>query len=242
MKNINKDILNDYSNVISYNCTKKIIEQMEKCICKIKINKINATGFFCKIPFPDVNNMLPVFITNAQLTNKFDKVFKIYIEEENEERIINLNNHRMTYTDKEKYGVTIIEIKEEDNIKNYMELDDIIINDIIGNNNKNNNYIDKTVYIIQYPEGELSVSYGIIDDICKNKKNDFQHKCTTKDGSLGSPILDATNNKIIGIHKKTKKEEIKFNKGTFLNEPIKEFITKFNNKNNNNSNENLLKI
>ena len=59
--------------MISYECSKKIVEQMEKCICKLKIDEIEATGFFCKIPFPDKNNMLPVFITNNHVINKFDK-------------------------------------------------------------------------------------------------------------------------------------------------------------------------
>ena len=55
----------------------------------------------------------------------------------------------MKYTN-EEYDITIIEIKEEDNIKNYLELDDIIINDILNNNNKNKEYINETIYIIQY--------------------------------------------------------------------------------------------
>ena len=32
----------------------------------------------------------------------------------------------------------------------------------MNNINKNDKYKDETVYIIQYPEGKLSVSYGII--------------------------------------------------------------------------------
>ena len=34
---IKEKLLNEYPNVISYECTKKIVEQMEKNICKIKI-------------------------------------------------------------------------------------------------------------------------------------------------------------------------------------------------------------
>ena len=52
-------------------------------------------------------------------------------------------------------------------------------------------------------------------------------------GSSGSPILNINNNKIIGIHKEGTKQ---YNKGTFLNYPIKEFI-----KLNTNNNEILLK-
>ena len=112
---------------------------------------------------------------------------------------INLND-RIKYTN-EEYDITIIEIKENDNIKNYLELDDKIIEDILNNNNRNNKYIDDTIYIIQYPEGKLSVSYGILNSIYEDEKYNFNHLCSTKGGSSGSPILNI-NNKIIGIHKK----------------------------------------
>ena len=61
------------------------------------------------------------------------------IKDELDFKKINLNN-RMKYTNKE-YDITIIELKEKDNIKNYLELDDNIINDL------NEEYIDKTIYI-----------------------------------------------------------------------------------------------
>ena len=138
----------------------------------------------------------------------------------------------MKYTN-EEYDTTIIEIKKEDNINNYLELDDIIINDISNNINKNKEYINKTIYIIQYPENNLSVSYGILDNIYEDKKYDFNHKCSTKFGSSGSPILNISN-KIIGIHKEGYNN--KYNIGTFLNYPIREFIQL-----NINNNEVLLK-
>ena len=53
--------------MFSYECTKKILEQMEKNICKNKIGKEQGTGFFCKIPFPDRKNMFPVLITNNHI-------------------------------------------------------------------------------------------------------------------------------------------------------------------------------
>ncbi len=56
-----ESLLTGMPNVISFECTRKIIEQMEKTICKIKIGEMQGTGFFCKIPFPNKNNMLNVF-------------------------------------------------------------------------------------------------------------------------------------------------------------------------------------
>ena len=58
----------------------------------------------------------------------------------------------------------------------------------------------------------------------EDKEYNFNHKCSTKDGSSGSPILNIKN-EIIGIHKGG---TTKYNVGTFLNYPIEEFIEKYN--------------
>ena len=241
MEENKESLLTDYPNVIQYECTKKIIEQMEKEICRIIIGKNKGTGFFCKIPFPNQNNMLPVFITNnhiinKDLLNKKDTKITLYIKEEENEKELILNK-RMKYTN-EEYDITIIEIKEEDNINNYLELDDIIINDVLYNKNKNIEYINETIYIIQYPENKLSVSYGILDKIYEDKKYNFNHKCNTKEGSSGSPILNL-NNKLIGVHKVGTQ---KYKKGAFLNYAIKEFIRLNNNNNINNNNKNEITL
>ena len=59
-----------YPNIISYEATKIIIDQMEQNICKINIGNFQGTGFFWEIPFPDRNNMFPVFITNNHIINE----------------------------------------------------------------------------------------------------------------------------------------------------------------------------
>ena len=221
-----ESFLTGYPKPISYDCNKKILEQMEKNIFKIKIGNEQGTGFFCKIPFPNKENMLPVLMTNNHIINenilyKNNEKIDLNIKGEKDIKTINLNN-RLKYTNKDQ-DITIIEIKKEDNINNYLKLDDKIINDILNESNENKDYIDKTVYIIQYPEGELSVSFGIIENIFEDKKYDFMHKCSTKKGASGSPILNIINNKLIGIHKKGLKA---YNKGTFLNYCIKDFIAK----------------
>ena len=45
---IKADILNGYPNIISYECSKKKIEQMEKNLFKIKIGKKQGAGYFIK--------------------------------------------------------------------------------------------------------------------------------------------------------------------------------------------------
>ena len=66
-------MINVLSKPITYEKTKVILKQMETCICKIKINDINdiyGTGTFCKIPYPNKNNFLPVLITNNHIINE----------------------------------------------------------------------------------------------------------------------------------------------------------------------------
>ena len=211
-------------NVISYNCSKKIIEQMEKNVCIIRVGEAQATGFLCMIPFPDANNFLPALITvdfilDDNLINKKDQIISLNFNEDI--KILNLNE-RIKYTNRE-YGTTIIEIKKEDNINNFLELDESIINDIMNNDNRNEHFIDETFYAIQYPQGELSVSYGILDKIFQDKKHKFAHRCSTKGGSSGSPILNMKN-KVVGIHVQGEIRK-NHNIGIFLNYPIKDFIT-----------------
>ena len=107
----------------------------------------------------------------------------------------------MMYTN-EKLDVTIIEIKDNLNNK-YLELDDEIINYFKLNKNEeesdiNNIYSTDSIYLINYPENkEVVVSYGQPPDF---SKSEIFHKCSTKEGSSGSPILLINNQKLIGIH------------------------------------------
>ena len=224
MEEIKEKNLVGYPNTISYQCTKKIINQMENCICKFSIGNNQGTGFFCQIPFSNYKNKLSVFITNNHLIdeealNTNDQKINLNIRGENNLKILNLNGRlKHTY---EEYDTTIIEIKEKDQINNYLELDEFIINDIQNGINRNFDYQQKTIYTIQYPDGELSVSYGVLSKIPENNPFTFHHLCSTKYGSSGSPILNI-NNQVIGIHRASSQNN--YNLGTFLNYPIKEFI------------------
>lgn len=89
-------------------------------------------------------------------------------------------------------------------------------------------YIKKSIYILHYPNHEkVSVSYGIIHDINKQKNWEAFHLCSTDKGSYGSPILNINNNKLIGIHRGSDNKH-GFNKGIILIFPFKEFISKRN--------------
>ena len=221
-------IIQGSPNIISLESSQKIIEQMKKNVCQIQSDESQGTGFFCRIPFPDMNNMLTVLITNNHIINEEllyedDAEILIYTENDKNTKKINLNN-RIKYINNH-YDITIIEIKEQDKIFDYLELDDNILENLLNNShtNLNDSFADETVYLLQYPEGILSVSYGVVKNLHEDKKYIFTHMCSTKGGSAGSPVLNLNTNKVMGIHHSgISKKNIA--QGTLLNEPIKDFI------------------
>ena len=60
--------------ILNNDQTKIILAQLENSVCKIYETKDNktATGFLCKIPFPDQLNLLPVLITNNHVIKTED--------------------------------------------------------------------------------------------------------------------------------------------------------------------------
>ena len=220
-KSFNKEhLILDHPFPVSLENTKKIIFQMQNCICQIFKNGLNGTGFFCKIPFN--NNYLPVLITNNHILKEedIDNNKNIELSFLGEMKKINkkiiINDSRKKYTNPD-IDISIIEMKPEDGIKDYLEIDD----DDTNNEFLESEYKNKSVYIVHYPKGELSVSYGVIKDIIDEKR--INHLCSTEEGSSGSPILSLKTLKIIGIHCGGF-DNSKFNSGIFIRYAIKEFI------------------
>ena len=202
--------------------TRTILEQMEKSVCKI-ISDRNGTGFFCKIELN--NKKIPVLITNYHIINdKFldsEKKIKIYFG--NECVPIKLNKDRKVFSSShEEYDIMILKIYENDEFQNinYLNIDDNLFK-----RNSELIYEDRSIYILHYPNGneEVKVSYGY--GIKEKNQNNIIHKCKTSNGSSGSPILNLSTNKVIGIHKsffnnKESKEDC-YNLGTLLKYPLK---------------------
>ena len=224
---INEKELNDYPKPIFFEATKKILDQMKKCICQIIDGANRGTGFFAKLFIN--GKLVKVFITNNHIINKY------YLETK-KEIIINIYDKPKeikikgkVFITEEENDVTIIEVSEKEEIYDYLELDDYIFHE-----NRINEYIGNSVYLLQYPSyndiQKLAVSYGIIKDSDKEKKFNFQHYCCTNYGSSGSPILNINNNKIIGIHTK-RAEKNNYNFGTFLIYALNQFIEAYKSKN-----------
>ena len=160
--------INKYLIQVSLDNTNKIVSQMKNCICKIYKKGGTATGFFCKIPFN--NDFLPVLITNNHVINDNDISNNICVDlsiNNSIKKKIKIDNSRKKYTNSEKnIDITIIEIKPEDGIINFLEVDGNIYKDIFELE-----YSNELIYIIHYPKGELSISYGLIKEINDKKKN-----------------------------------------------------------------------
>lgn len=43
---------------------------MKTCVCKIENNNNSGTGFFCKIPHPNLSCQIPVLITSYKVIGK----------------------------------------------------------------------------------------------------------------------------------------------------------------------------
>ena len=216
---------------VTFEKTKIILDQMENYTCLIKINNTNGTGFFCNIPYNE--KKIPVLMTNHHVLYDKSNIIrdnKFLIQLKNRNDVLKFDENRIIYFNKE-YDISIIEIKKEDKIDNFLELDDNLLSkDPLL-------YKNESIYTIQYPLDNLSVSYGIVKDI---QDFDINHTCNTVEGSSGSPILNLVNNKVFGIHKDASKQ-FNYNIGTFLKEPINDFINIISN-NINNINNNINNI
>ena len=210
-------------NPITFDILKIILEQKEKSICKIICNNgESGTGFFCSIPFPDKYHLLPVLMTNNHVLEKKDidcnKKIKFELNDKKISKELMIGKNRRTYTSTE-YDITIIEIKNDDglDLNSFLDIDERIYKD-----NPNEIFRNTPAYLIYYPRDQnAEYSNYYIHSISEDNYN-LYHKCSSKPGSSGSPILNLNNNKVIGIHKGAKKE-INMNLGTLLRKPLEEF-------------------
>ena len=180
-----------------------LIEQVKTHICKIKCKDgSHGTGFFCNIPI-SWGNYLKVLMTNNHVIDIEDikpgKTINFSLNNDEKEFNILIDNSRKTYTNL-SFDVTIIEIKENDNIneKSFFDLDKQIFQEDCINIFKN-----RQIFLLHYPKGiKKEISLGVIKNIIEDKeKKTILHLCDTSGGSSGSPIINKSNFQVIGIHK-----------------------------------------
>ena len=181
-------IINQDFEIIDFNYLENISNSgIKKCVCKIDLGKKKGTGFFCKVPPKNIK----IFVTNNHVLNQdslnIEKNLNIFIQDE--KKVINLNKKRFILTEKD-LDFTIIEILNEDNINNFLEIDEFI-------NTKN--YEGYQVFTMQHPKGgKLQYSHG---KILERNEKFFLYSLGTSRGSSGAPILLLENLKLIGLHK-----------------------------------------
>ena len=154
-----------YPNSITKECTKTILDQMNRALYKIYYGKEeNFTfGFFCHIKYENIN--IPTLITNGQT---------IYLEKNNNikvkinKEIIYVDLGDVKYYNKE-HDISIIEIKESKNNNIYfLQLDERLYE-----NNYVMNLNNESIYIIHYDTNknisDIYVTFGKIKDITYSK-------------------------------------------------------------------------
>ena len=195
-----------------------LINKAKKSICKIMIIKDRipyyGTGFFMNL-----NNPKKYLITNYHVIseNMLDK--EIYLEIYNQKKMnLKLENRDIKYFLSPK-DITIIEIKNSDEIYEDIELLNYDLNYKFGYNI----YKNVDVFSIEHPSGKSAAcASGKIKDI---RDFEFYHNISTCKGSSGCPIILLNDNlniiQVIGMHKLFEHSK-NLNCGTFIGEIFQE--------------------
>jgi len=198
-----------------------IRNQKDNSICKIiKNDKPIGTGFLCSIQgeYKKRINLITAYHVIGEEDLKIGNQINLsFNDNKNKLKKIKIDNSRRIYAS-EDYDIVIIEITDNDDLKknNILEIDENIFTE-----SDLNKYINESIYILHYPQGNFAcLSIGIIKNIDKN--NTIFHLCSTEHGSSGSPILNLDTLKVIGIHQAYDKSE-KTNVGAIIKEPINNY-------------------
>ena len=142
----------------------------------------SGTGSFCLIPLSNKGIKLKTLITNNHVLDIDDispgKQIKILVNQGTFSKTLVIDANRKIYTNPdEKIDITIIEIKDSDNLNyiHYLEIDKRVFNDT--------KYIEKEfpkMYIIHYPGNSMKVYTSHGEMTIKKDFIDILHKCNTK--------------------------------------------------------------
>ena len=176
---------------------------------------------------------MPVLITCYHVLNddffSENKLLKFsyYLDKEELHPTIALNNQRIIY--KNKYlDITIIEIKEEDNLDifSFLEIDNSV-------NIPNPQINNMKVYLLHYPLGVENVYYSKGDiNLDKDDRNIFIASYPSYKGTSGAPVINYENNLVIGIHNAGLQNTQNFGRGLIIKIGINQFLEEMRKKNN----------
>ena len=172
--------------------TKILIEKAENSVCEIIENNGYASGFFCKIRYPDEFNEITCLFTNNHVINEkilFNENNYIKIKIRGEEKKIFLNYYRKMWTNKD-LDFTCIEIIKQDNIFELINTFEIDKN--CYNINFDTKEYDKRGLVITSVANnkEIELSQGVLFYYnINNNKLYFFHNCSTTPGFSGGPVI-----------------------------------------------------
>ena len=212
-------------NSINLKGMQNFIITLDKKICRIILSDSYGSGFLCKIPYPNENDVFKVLITNNHVLNEdtLKNINKLRIEINKSQKEINLNAERKIWTDK-NLDYTIIEILNSDNFNDFLVAD---YNDVNDENLQNIKYLNCSILLAAYMENQ-QIFFNQRNIISTpNQLGKFLHDCNTVPGSSGGPIISVDNFNVIGIHKGYDKKHDK-NVGILL----RNIINNIRNKNN----------
>jgi len=187
---------------------KRISLRILKSICKLNFGKGKATGFFLNSLSQNKYLITNNHVINRDIVTLYSIInIEIYNGMNFELNLKNIQ-HCIKFYEK-PIDITIIKINNLRGICNLVEFLDIDYNI----KKDYNIYIYENVFTFGYPLGnDIECAPGkiiAISDI------EFEHNCDTEKGFSGSPIILASNSKVIGIHKEGIINK-KVNAGTFL--------------------------
>ena len=228
---MNSKIVNE--NMIVGSDLKRIDLLMEvgKAICKISIEECVGSGFLIKL----YKEKKPFYclMTNEHVLEKRENEIDVLYANQKNKLTIKLDGSDKRFIRDYKYmgiDLIIIEILSQDLVDEvdlFNDNNSFFLSPNVDYNDKGGyeKYINRNIYILQYPEGgSLSVSDGIIESI---ENYYFTHKASTKSGSSGSPIFLKNSSFVLGVHQAGFDDDEK-NLGFFLGPVIESFKRNFN--------------
>ena len=188
--------------------------QLKESLCQI-INKScqKCIGFFCLIPFPTIDNILPVLITNNKILTSDEisigQSINIILNSK-EKYELKIEESSKIYN---KNGIIMIEVKKDDKLNHGHFLQFFNFNNV---NEYKKAYSSQNCYYFNYSENE-NINYypGYIRNIDNYKYKLFTSSEIPTDDASGSPILSSSQ-EVIGIYMENKE-------GDYLNDYIREF-------------------
>ena len=166
-----------------------------------------------------MSNHVKFLITNYHNLNEnqINKIINIEIYNKEQIKIIFDSKYCTFYED---IDLTIVELKDD-----YEIINDIgFLNYDLDYTKGYDQYLNKDLFILQYPKTEIEIASGKITEILNN--NEFKHNLDVEIGSSGSPIILTSTLQVIGIHKEGEQFS-SLNIGIFIGELFKKNKDRF---------------